>query len=73
MDKLQISADEIMAFGDAGNDIEMLQKVKYGYAMENAKDYIKEQFQWIAPSNNDEGVLEVIKHYLKTDSFYNQK
>ena len=51
----------------------MLQKVKYGYAMENAKDYIKEQFQWIAPSNNDEGVLEVIKHYLKTDSFYNQK
>lgn len=73
MDKLQISADEIMAFGDAGNDIEMLQKVKYGYAMENAKDYIKEQFQWIAPSNNDEGVLEVIEHYLKTDSFYNQK
>ena len=73
MDKLDISADEIMAFGDAENDIEMLKKVKYGYVMENAKDFMKEQFQWIAPSFNDEGVLEVIEHYLKNDSFYNQK
>ncbi|WRK51711.1 hypothetical protein SD457_14030 [Coprobacillaceae bacterium CR2/5/TPMF4] len=37
--------------------------------MENAKDFMKEQFQWIAPSFNDEGVLEVIEHYLKNDSF----
>ena len=73
MDKLDISADEIMAFGDAENDIEMLQKVKYGYVMENAKDFMKEQFQWIAPSFNDEGVLEVIEYYLKTNSFYNLK
>ena len=68
-----LKKSEIMAFGDAENDIEMLKKVKYGYVMENAKDFMKEQFQWIAPSFNDEGVLEVIEHYLKNDSFYNQK
>lgn len=73
MDQLHISADEIMAFGDAENDIEMLQKVKYGYVMDNAKDSMKKQFQWIAPSHNDEGVLEVIEYYLQTHSFYNQR
>ena len=49
----------------------MLQKVKYGYVMENAKDFMKEQFQWIAPSFNDEGVLEVIDYYLQNNSFFN--
>ncbi len=73
MDYLHISTDEVMAFGDAKNDIEMLQMVKYGYVMENAKDSMKEQFQWIAPSYHHEGVLEVIEYYLQTHSFYNQR
>lgn len=45
MKKLQeyfhVDAKECMAFGDYYNDVEMLQAVKYGYAVENAQEYIK--------------------------------
>ena len=32
----EIEPDECMAFGDQMNDYELLQQVKYGYAMDNA-------------------------------------
>ena len=36
-----LSKDEAMAFGDGGNDIEMLEFVKYGVAMGNAGEDVK--------------------------------
>lgn len=59
-----IEAHELMVFGDGGNDVEMLQLAKYSFAMDNASDEIKKAAAYVAPSNNDEGVLEVIEHYL---------
>ncbi|MEY8371181.1 HAD family hydrolase [Aerococcaceae bacterium 50-4] len=61
---LNISTDQMMAFGDNYNDIEMLAAVKYSYAMENAHDDIKKQANYIAPSNNDLGVSKVIQNLL---------
>lgn len=40
---LQVSPDECLAFGDEYNDIEMLQSVKYGYAMAHAKEGVRAQ------------------------------
>lgn len=65
--------DEIMAFGDAYNDFEMLKKVKYGYAMSNAKPDFKEQFDYLAPSNDENGVLQVIEAYLDKGEYLNLK
>ena len=59
-----ISLDECMAFGDSFNDIEMLKEVKYGYAMNNADDRVKEAASYMALSNDESGVLRVIKEYL---------
>lgn len=59
-----IHEDEIMVFGDGGNDIEMLKHGKYSYAMANAPDKVKSVSRSLAPSNNDEGVLEVLETYL---------
>lgn len=59
-----IQAQELMVFGDGGNDIEMLQLAKYSFAMENASDEIKKVAAYVAPSNNEEGVFEVMEHYL---------
>lgn len=42
MEKMSIKPEECMAFGDHFNDVEMLEAVKYGYAMDNAQDKIKE-------------------------------
>lgn len=59
-----IQSHELMVFGDGGNDIEMLKLAKYGFAMANASKDVKQVAAYIAPSNNDEGVLEIIEQYL---------
>lgn len=62
--KWNIKDEETMAFGDGGNDIEMLRHVKYSFAMKNGSDEVKSIAKYIAPSNNDSGVLEIIDQYL---------
>ncbi|KAB7672166.1 Cof-type HAD-IIB family hydrolase [Bacillus sp. B1-b2] len=62
--KWGIKDEETMAFGDGGNDIEMLKHVKYGFAMENASDEVKRIATYSAPSNNESGVLEIIDSYF---------
>lgn len=65
-DKWQISRDETLAFGDSGNDLEMLQMAKYGYVMKNAPLAVQKQVDRITPlDNNDSGVLAVIEEFLK--------
>jgi len=59
-----VQDDETMAFGDGGNDIEMLKHVKYSFSMENGSDEVKEAATYSAPSNNDSGVLEIIDQYF---------
>jgi len=53
--------EECMAFGDYLNDKEMLEAVGESYAMENALDEIKAACKFIAPSNDEDGVMRVIK------------
>ncbi|WP_303974350.1 Cof-type HAD-IIB family hydrolase [Streptococcus merionis] len=64
LDKWGLSGDNLLAFGDGGNDIEMLRMAKYSYAMANGSDDVKKVAKFQAPSHNEGGVLEVIEHYL---------
>lgn len=61
----EISPDECVAFGDQMNDYELLQQVKYSYAMANAVDSIKDIAYGIADTNDEQGVLRKIKEILK--------
>lgn len=61
---LNIKPDGIMAFGDSKNDLEMLKYARYSFAMENGFDSVKKVAKYIAPSNDENGVLEVIDHLL---------
>ena len=63
---LGIDPGDMIAFGDGGNDIEMLQLVGCGVAMANAPDHIKAHADAVTGSNNDEGVLEFIERALAT-------
>ena len=45
-------------------DYEMLRNCGESYAMENAHDEIKKVAKYIAPSNDDEGVMQVLKKIL---------
>ncbi|MEG0068202.1 Cof-type HAD-IIB family hydrolase [Cetobacterium sp.] len=60
-EKIGIAFDETMVFGDYLNDYEMLQKGRYSYAMENAHEKIKEIANFMAKSNNQNGVIEELK------------
>ena len=51
-----IDRTESMAFGDGGNDIEMLQTVGTGVAMGNALDHVKEVADEICGTSADDGI-----------------
>ena len=65
MERWKIDADQIMAFGDSENDIEMLELAGYSFAMENGEEKVKRMAKYIAPSNDEAGVLQVLEQYLK--------
>ena len=62
--KLGISPEECMAFGDYLNDCELLQAVGESYAMENAHPALKKLARYIAPGNDDNGVMRVVRERL---------
>lgn len=64
MEHYGVFADELMAFGDSGNDVEMLHLANYSYAVANAPQIIKQHAKFLAPDHKDDGVLEVIEDYL---------
>ena len=64
---LGISPQETMAFGDQMNDFEMINQAYYSYAMDNAIDKIKQIARYTAPSNNEFGVVSVLKDVFAID------
>jgi len=58
-----VAMENVMAIGDAANDIAMLKSVGVGIAMDNAHPLVKRAAKWVAPSNNDHGVLAALRKY----------
>ena len=54
---------EVMAIGDAANDIPMLDTAGVAVAMDNAPPEVRNLAHWVAPSNNDHGVHAAIARY----------
>lgn len=61
-DSLGIDKESVIAFGDGYNDISMIQLAGMGVAMENGKDQVKEAANFIAPSNDEDGVAWVLNY-----------
>ena len=57
VERWKITPDQCAAFGDGGNDIEMLRYCKHSYAMTNAGGEVKRVAKHVCPSNEDDGVL----------------
>lgn len=55
---------EIMAFGDGGNDVAMLQYAGLGVAMGNAMDDVKSKADVVCPSVDSDGIEWVVRNYL---------
>lgn len=62
--ELNISLNEMCAFGDGGNDLEMLREVGLGVAMENAQDRVKKVSDKQTSDNQNQGVLNFISEFI---------
>lgn len=63
-----ISPEQCAAFGDGGNDIEMLNYCGYSYAMENAPQNVKDAAKDICPSNEEDGVLVTLEKIFPVEN-----
>ena len=65
LNKLEISSDEVMAFGDSGNDMKVLSEVKYSIAMRNASSNIQSKCWKVTNfDNNHSGVEKFVLENL---------
>lgn len=63
---LGIAPEEVLAFGDMPNDLEMLAWAGHGYAMASGHPRVLEQAERIAPPFEEDGVAQVIEALLET-------
>lgn len=61
--KMGYEPSELMAFGDAQNDLSMLKYAGIGVAMGNAAEEVKEAADYITLSNNDDGIAAAMAEY----------
>lgn len=62
--QLDILPEETMVFGDYNNDLEMLQKAYFSYAMENAHPNVKKIARFSTKTNDKNGVELVLEELL---------
>lgn len=64
-ERLNILPENVMAFGDSGNDATMLKAAGYSYALSSGNELAKEAARFVTKyGNNEGGVGETIKEYL---------
>lgn len=61
---LGIKKEEVIAIGDSGNDIHMLDYAGLGVAMDNASDSVKGYADFITGTNDENGVANVLEKFV---------
>lgn len=62
LDNLNLSWDNVAAFGDGNNDVEMIKLAKVGVAMDNASDFVKSHADHVTDSVLNDGITKALKH-----------
>ena len=62
---LGVERAQTAVFGDAGNDLSMMSEGDLSFAMANASADVVEAARFVAPSNNEAGVIQVLRALLK--------
>ena len=63
--RLGYPVESSIAFGDAENDLHMLETAGLGVAMENGFDVVKAAADVVTKTNDEDGVALVIEKFLK--------
>jgi len=62
--KLNIHQSEIIAVGNAGNDLTMIEYAGLGVWVDNVTPELRDKANVIVASNNNDGVAEVVQRYI---------
>lgn len=63
-DYMNITKQEMVACGDGFNDQTMIEYAGFGVAMQNAQSVVKKVADYIAPSNDSDGVAFVVNSFM---------
>ncbi|MBP3730462.1 MAG: HAD family phosphatase [Mailhella sp.] len=63
-ERLELSLVETIAFGDGYNDIAMIKRAGLGVAMANAGEQVREAADYVAGSNDEDGLAEAVEHFV---------
>lgn len=63
LDKLNLSSEQLMAFGNNLNDLEMLTFAQVGVAVGNAITELKEVSDFVTETNDHDGVAQFLEQY----------
>ena len=63
LEKLGIKSETLLSFGDSSNDKEMVEYAKYGVAMGNGKEEVKNSAVYVTDDNNNEGIFKALKYF----------
>ena len=64
-EKFQVAPKNTMVFGDYYNDLSMFKVAHHSYAMKNAPEDVKKKANFIADSNENDGVYKVLNECIK--------
>lgn len=64
MEHIGISREDVVCCGDGFNDISMMRYAGVGVAMGNAQQAVKEAADYVAASNDEDGLVQVIDRFL---------
>lgn len=63
-EKLGINRDEVMAIGDAGNDISMFDFAGTAVCMGNGSEEAKKHADYVTTSNDNDGISNALNHFV---------
>jgi Cof subfamily protein (haloacid dehalogenase superfamily) len=61
---LKVAPENVMAIGDAENDIEMIQMAGIGVAMGQAHQPVKDAADYVTGSNDEDGVAQAVERFV---------
>lgn len=62
---LGVDREDVICCGDGYNDISMIRYAGMGVAMANAQSAVKEAADYITASNDEDGIVQVIREFMK--------
>lgn len=63
MERFGLKQEEIMAFGDGGNDISMIEYAHIGVAMGNSRDNVKQAADYVTLDSEEDGIVHALHHF----------